>query len=229
MLRMLPLLPTLKTDAKLPTLRREAALAMLRALAQLKTDNRLWALRMLVPDDVARARPRGKIGVCSCQRLAVSAIAAVPIPTPATAADFPTFKDNLNGTALVARSRGERLPLFSEQNGQQLCRPGGAGISRDRVQLPGSLQEHLTGGISPFRLVADLRSNLAFEDVRDRDARMPMGGRALAGSVRDFHRRGRPALQRQIGHIMLEHDLGAGWGALSLQEGREKQAGCASK
>jgi hypothetical protein len=81
MLRMLPLLPTLKTDAKLPTLRREAALAMLRALAQLKTDNRRWALRMLMPDDVACARPRGKIGVCSCQRRAVSAIAAVPINT----------------------------------------------------------------------------------------------------------------------------------------------------
>jgi hypothetical protein len=86
MLRMRPLLPTLKTDAKLPTLRREAALATLSALAQLKTDNRLWALRMLIPHDDASRPSLDKIGVCRFQRRAVSAIAAVPTPTPATAA-----------------------------------------------------------------------------------------------------------------------------------------------
>ena len=76
------------------------------------------------------------------------------------------------------------------------------------MQLSGRFEEHLTDAVGLFRIVADLRSNLAFEHVGDGNARMAMRGRALARTVGDLDDRHRPALHVDIWQVVLEDRLG---------------------
>src|SRR5947209_6057780 len=79
--------------------------------------------------------------------------------------------------------RRELLSLFGQQNGQQPRGLGLTGVAGNRVELIWSFDEHLTRVVSLFGTVSDFRPHLAFDNIGDRNARMPVGTRILARPV----------------------------------------------
>lgn len=98
---------------------------------------------------------------------------------------------------LLSRGR-ELLSFFGEQYRQELCRPGRTCIARYGVKLSRSFQKHLPDCVSLLRLVANLRTDLTFENIRNCDSRMPVRSRTLAWRIGDLHCSGGPIPQSQV-------------------------------
>ena len=72
------------------------------------------------------------------------------------------------------RRRGDRDAFSASSYSQQFRRLGRAGIVRDRVQLSRSFQKHLAGRVGFLRPLADLGVDLSFQNVGNRNPRVPV-------------------------------------------------------
>lgn len=105
----------------------------------------------------------------------------------------------------TSRRRSQRLPFLCHQNREEFCRLCRTCIPRHAMQLPRRLHKHLPRSISFLRPVSDLRPDLPFQHINNRDPRMSVWRRRSTRLIINLPHGHSPVLHIHIRQIVFEH------------------------